>query len=952
MNYSRILHIDLETYSSVDLSQSGVYRYAESPDFEILLLAYSYGKEVKVVDRSKGFIPDELIADILDPDVLKVAHNAAFERTCLSRWLGKQLSPDQWCCTMAWAQNLGLPASLAQLGKVLGLPEDKQKMTEGKRLIRYFCMPCRPTKTNGGRTRNQPYDDREKWEQFVEYNRQDVVTEMAIYDRLSKFPMHPFESRIYCLDQRINDHGVLCDMDLVRKILGYGEEHSADIESECAKLTGGLNIHSIIQLKEWLSDREGRPIGSLTKGDVNELLRTDLQPESRRLLELRQEAGKTSVKKYEAFDRAVCRDDRLHGMFQYYGTRTGRWCLTGDHEVLTETSGWVRLDEWKGGKIATWNASTEAVAFTKAEALEFDYSGYMYNYEDSRISQVSTPDHKMCTKRINDDSWKDDTVEHMSKYRACIPITGYRTLMPYNKPNEIRVLVMVQADGHYTSDGIIRLKFKKKRKIERCIHLLRQVDIPYKRFEQKDGAVTIEIPQRHIPLWLRMFQDKTFGPWLFNTNPDIFFEELSFWDGYQCGPNSIQYTTTNKQNADMVQGFAHLSNRAASIKIKQRDDKGWAPCYYVNIWLTPKNAHELRKKPVITEYEGKVYCANTTTGYFLVRRNGKVWITGNSGRIVQPQNLPRNLFDDFDYARELVKEEEFETVEMLYGSINDVFSTLVRTVFIPPEGMKYAVADYSAIEARVVAWVANEKWRQEVFRNGGDIYCESASQMFKVPVVKHGINGHLRSKGKIAELALGYGGGVGALKAFGADKMGMTEEEMDEMVQKWRNASPNIRRLWQIVENAVKEAVTNDRVVPIQHHIKFYKNRGILFVMLPSGRSIAYVRPKYDADGFSYEGLNQTTRQWQRISAWGGKLVENIIQAIARDCLAVTMLKLDKAGYQTVMHVHDEVIVEVPAKDADKHLETIESIMGSPIPWAEGLYLTADGFTCDYYRKD
>ena len=952
MNYSRVLHIDLETYSSVDLGQSGVYRYAVSPDFKILLFAYSTGGDVTVVDLNTEGIPHEVIKDLSDPDVLKVAHNAAFERTCLSRWLGRQLDPDQWCCTMAWAQNLGLPASLAQLGTVLGLPEDKQKLTAGKRLIRYFCMPCKPTKANGGRTRNMPWDDVEKWEQFVEYNRQDVVTEMTIYDRLSKFPMHPFEKRIYSLDQRINDHGVLCDMDLVRKIQTFGAEHTADIERECLQLTGGLNINSITQLKQWLSAREGKPVTALTKSDVTELLRTDLQPESRRLLELRQEAGKTSVKKYEAFDRAVCGDDRLHGMFQYYGTRTGRWCLTGDHEVLTETDGWVRLDEWQGGKIATWSTSTEAIAFTNAEALEFDYSGKMYNYEDSRISQVSTPDHKMCTKRISDDSWKDDTVERMSKYRACIPITGYRTVTPYSRSNEIRILVMVQADGHYTSDGSIRLKFKKKRKIERCIHLLRQAGIPFKRFEQKDGAVTINIPQRYIPLWLRMFQDKTFGPWLFNTNPDIFFEELSFWDGYQGGPNSIQYATTNKQNADLVQAFAHLSGRTAIIRTRIPEKKNWLPCYYVNIWLTPGSCHELRNKPVISEFKGKVYCARTTTGYFLVRRNGKVWITGNSGRLVQPQNLPRNLFDDFDYARELVKAEEFEAVEMLYGSINDVFSTLVRTVFIPPEGMKLAVADYSAIEARVVAWVANEKWRQEVFRNGGDIYCESASQMFKVPVVKHGVNGHLRSKGKIAELALGYGGGVAALKAFGADKMGMSDEEMDEMVQKWRNASPNIRKLWQIVENAVKEAVNNDRVVPIQHHIKFYKNRGILFVRLPSGRSIAYARPRYDKDGFSYEGLNQTTRQWQRISAWGGKLVENIIQAIARDCLAETLLKLDEAGYQTVIHVHDEVIVEVPGEDADRHLETIESIMGSPLPWADGLYLTADGFTCDYYRKD
>lgn len=648
---SRVLHIDLETYSDIDIGKCGAYRYADSPNFEILLLAYAYDDEpVTVIDvaQREGW-PTQVLDDILSSNITKVAHNAAFERICLSKFLNTHLDPKAWHCTMVHALSLGFPASLADVGKALNLGEDKQKMAVGKRLITYFCKPCKPTQANGQRTRNYPHHDPEKWNLFKEYNRQDVVTEQAIYDKLMKFPLPESEHRLYCLDQSINDYGIGVDADLMDNVIGYSKKYEADLRKECEELTGGINIHSIVQLKQWLTEQEGRQIDSLTKDDVDQLLRSDLKPSSKRILELRQETGKTSVKKYEAFERSICSDGRIHGAFQFYGAgRTGRW----------------------------------------------------------------------------------------------------------------------------------------------------------------------------------------------------------------------------------------------------------------------------------------------------------------AGRLIQPQNFPRNAFEDIALARQMVKSEKWDEIEMLYGSMNDVFSTLIRTLIVPPEGMTFAIADYSAIEARVVAWMADEKWRQDVFANGGDIYCMSATQMFGVPVEKHGQNSHLRKKGKVAELACGYGGGVGALRKMGGEQMGLSEKEMDDIVKKWRRSSPHVVRLWRELGDAAIEAIDTRLRVKCRHGVSFKYAKGILFMQLPSGRSLAYVQPQFDGRELTYMGMNQTTRKWERTKTWGGKLTENLIQAVARDCLAESMTKIQKAGYHIVMHVHDEVIVEVPSDDAEGHLKRIEDLMGEPIEWAPGLLLTADGFTSEYYRKD
>ena len=647
----RVLHIDLETYSDVDIGKCGAYRYVDSPNFEILLLAYAYDDgPVTVIDvaQREGW-PMQVIDDILSSEVTKVAHNAAFERICLSKFLNTHLDPEAWHCTMVHALSLGFPASLADVGKAINLGEDKQKMAVGKRLITYFCKPCKPTQANGQRTRNYPHHDLDKWNLFKEYNRQDVVTEQAIYERLMKFPLPASEQQLYCLDQSINDYGIGVDTDLMDKVIGYSIDYEAQMRKECEELTGGINIHSIVQLKQWLTEQEGRPIDSLTKDDVDQLLKSDLKPGSRRILELRQEAGKTSVKKYEAFERAICHDGRIHGAFQFYGAgRTGRW----------------------------------------------------------------------------------------------------------------------------------------------------------------------------------------------------------------------------------------------------------------------------------------------------------------AGRLIQPQNFPRNAFEDIALARQLVKSEQWDEIEMLYGPMNDVFSTLIRTLIVPPEGMTFAIADYSAIEARVVAWMADEKWRQDVFADGGDIYCMSATQMFGVPVEKHGQNSHLRKKGKVAELACGYGGGVGALRKMGGEQMGLSEKEMDEIVKKWRRSSPHVVKLWRELGDAAIEAIDTRLKVKCRHGVSFKYAKGILFMQLPSGRSLAYVQPRFDGQELTYMGMNQTTRKWERTKTWGGKLTENLIQAIARDCLATSMQKIQKAGYHIVMHVRDEVIVEAPTDDAGGHLKRIEELMGEPIEWAPGLILTADGFTSEYYRKD
>ena len=650
-----ILAIDLETYSELDIKKVGLYKYAENS--EILLFAYAFDDEpAKVIDIASGeLLPFEVIEALQNEEVMKVAYNAAFERVVLNHHypatgIGE---PSQWFCTMVQGFTLGLPGGLDKVGKALGIEEDKQKLATGKKLIQYFSKPCRPTKVNGGRTRNRPQHDTEKWAMFKEYCRQDVEAERAIRRRLEKFYPIPSERQLWALDQRINDNGVLLDNAVIDGALQIDMEMKYQLTNEVIKLTGVENPNSLPQITGWIRQKQPElKFDTFDKTARAELLkRDDLLPEVRKVIELKNLLSKTSCKKYQAMRDMRCLDGRVHGMLQFYGaSRTGRW----------------------------------------------------------------------------------------------------------------------------------------------------------------------------------------------------------------------------------------------------------------------------------------------------------------AGRGVQLHNLPQNHLDDLDEARNTVKTANYEVLEQLYDSPADVLSQLIRTAFIAPANHRFIVADFSAIEARVIAWLADEKWRMQVFADGGDIYCASASQMFHVPVEKHGINGHLRQKGKVAELACGYGGGVNALKAFGADKMGMTQQEMEATIKQWREASPHICKLWRSVEDGVKKAIRTKMVIVGDKGIKYKYYAPWLFIKLPSGRKLAYYKPRIEQEeGFgeriTYEGA-MLAGGWGRNYTWGGKLVENLVQGIARDCLAVSMLRLAKAGYKIVMHVHDEVILEEPYSTGS--LENACAIMGQPIDWAPGLLLRADGYETEYYRKD
>lgn len=657
------ISIDLETYSDVNLQKCGVYRYAESSNFEILLFGYAIdGGEVRVVDIARGEkIPMEIIKALTDDTVTKWAFNAAFERICLSVWLqrnypayfrsysidedtvGDYLDPSAWKCSMIWAAYMGLPLSLAGAGTVLGLEE--QKLKEGKDLIRYFCVPCKPTKVNGGRTRNLPEHDMEKWNTFVFYNKRDVEVEMSIQDKLKKFPVPDFVWDEYHLDQEINDRGIALDMAVVENAIVFDAKPKAELAEKMQKLTDLDNPNSVVQMKQWLSDN-GLEMESLGKKEVAQAVKT-APKELAEVLQLRQQLSKSSVKKYQAMQNAVCEDGRARGMFQFYGAnRSGRW----------------------------------------------------------------------------------------------------------------------------------------------------------------------------------------------------------------------------------------------------------------------------------------------------------------AGRMIQLQNLPQNHMPDLKQARGLVESGNYDAMELLYDDIPDTLSQLIRTAFVPRPGMKFVVADFSAIEARVLSHLAKENWRTEVFANNGDIYCASASAMFGVPVEKHGVNGNLRQKGKIAELALGYGGSVGALKAMGALDMGLSEEELQPLVDSWRAANPNIVRFWWDVDRCVKDTVKN-RVPTETHGIRFRYQSGMLFIQLPSGRRLSYVKPRmgenrFGGESVTYEGVGGT-KKWERIESYGPKFVENIVQAISRDILAHSMRTLSHCFI--CGHVHDELIIEC---SMGVSLDAICEQMGRTPAWISGLLLRADGYECNFYKKD
>ncbi len=657
------LEIDIESFSSVDLKKCGVYKYAESPDFEILLFGVSVdGGEVTVYDLASGdTVPEEIIKALSDDSVIKWAYNASFERVCLSVWLRRNypqhfssysieedtvrnyLDPSSWRCSLVWGAYMGLPLSLEGIGKVLKL--ENQKMAEGKALIRYFCVPCKPTKANGGRTRNLPEHDPVKWSTFIAYNKRDVETEMAIQQKLSKFPVPDFLWEEYHLDQEINDRGIQLDMVLVEQAIAIDERSREELSAKMQQLTALENPNSVQQMKEWLT-KHGLEVDSLDKKAVKELLKT-APPELAEVLELRRQLAKSSVKKYQAMQNAVCADGRARGMFQFYGAnRSGRW----------------------------------------------------------------------------------------------------------------------------------------------------------------------------------------------------------------------------------------------------------------------------------------------------------------AGRLIQLQNLPQNHMTHLEDARRLVRAGDYALLSALYDSVPEVLSELIRTAFVPRDGYKFIVSDFSAIEARVLSFLAGESWRLKVFAENGDIYCASASAMFHVPVEKHGQNAHLRQKGKIAELALGYGGSVGALKSMGALEMGLAEEELQPLVDAWRISNPNIVQLWWDVDNAVKTTV-RQRLDTETHGIRFRYRSGMLFIVLPSGRQLCYVKPKmgtnkFGGDSVTYEGIG-STKKWERIESYGPKFVENIVQAVSRDILMYAIRTLSHCFI--VGHIHDELIIEC---SMGVSLDAVCEQMGRTPPWIEGLKLRADGYETMFYKKD
>jgi DNA polymerase len=646
--------VDIETYSSVDLAEAGVYAYVEAPDFDILLISYIFDDwgedDVKTIDCFDAD-PDmmaEFCEALLDSQIVKTAFNANFERTCLAKWLQKPMPPEEWRCTMVKALTLGLPGNLAGAGEALGLPPEKLKDPQGKALIQFFSKPCKPTRTNGQRTRNLPQHDPAKWQLYKSYNRQDVVTEQEILRKLSIYKTPESEQELWALDQHMNDNGVALDIPMVEKIVEYDTRRRQELQEEAQELTGLKNPNSLAQLKRWLAE-QGVEMTSVTKDTITEALRDpDLPDIVRRVLEIRTALGKTSVAKYSTMLVAHCQDHRLRGILQFYGAnRSGRW----------------------------------------------------------------------------------------------------------------------------------------------------------------------------------------------------------------------------------------------------------------------------------------------------------------AGRLVQTHNLAKNTLPDLALARELAAEGDFETMGTLFGETAFVFSELIRTAFIPSEGCRFVVSDFSAIEARVLAWIAGEEWTLEAFQQGKDIYCETASMMYHVPVEKHGANSHLRQKGKVAVLACGYQGGVGAMKRM--DKGGTIPE--DEL--QWRGANPSVVKLWRNCEMAARTVIEEHRTVRLKNGIAFSYINGNLFIKLPSGRKLCYwnthlkMDPRDGREHIVYMGVNQETKQWGETETYGGKLVENITQAIARDCLAISMQRVAALGYNIVMHVHDEMIVDVPIEDTDA-LERINACMGEAIPWAPGLPLRGDGYETPFYMKD
>lgn len=951
------LHLDIETYSTVDLKKNTVYRYVEDEHWMILICSWCVGQG----DVHTAFGHEEIkaIPGLFDSKVKKIAHNSDFERINFSALkglpVGTYLDPEEYIDTAVLASLWGYPRSLKGFCKVVG---GEAKDEAGGRLINMFSVPNR----KGGRT--LPEERPADWDAYVEYNRQDVISMRDNIYRLGKGFPSAEEYEAWITATRINDRGIKIDTDLAGAAHRQYEANKARDLARVKEITGLDNPNSVQQFKGWLAD-QGFEMESIDKAHVAELLeRDDLPDEVREAVERKQLAALSAATKYVIAQGSTNSDGRLRGTIKYSNANTGRMCLTGDHEVLTP-SGWLRIEDWTGGRIATWNPVGEQIAFSEAKAVHFPYSGEMIHIDSTRIHQISTPDHDMPI-RERDGSIEKVPVSELAGKRFFHYIRGSRRVSTKVRDNDLRVLLMVQADGTYPADGGVRLAFRKQRKVERCRHLLRGAEIIYaERKDYKTGYTRFTIRAQDCPLWLLMFKNKTFGPWIFDSNPSIFFEELVFWDGSwaSSGANSAQYYSTNKTNIDLVQAFAHLSGMYCRVHRKKTDSRNpnRSPSWIANLWFSPGPGTEFRNgngrnQWSTSEYSGLVHCARTTTGFFLVRREGSVWVTGNSGTVLSPHNLPRDHFTDAEGEHDT--EAEQAAIDKLLAGVHvgsEDLKKLVRPLLMGP----FTVSDYSAIEARLTAWAAGEDSVLESFRNGEDIYVATAERMGGAKA------GFDRQRGKSATLGCGFGGGAGALLNLGGAKIypkgtpdDVIWEGLTSLVETWRVAHPHIVSWWKQVHTAFDKGGPASRRIPVDVEIVGNDR----YVWLPSGRALVYhncrreyVQPK-DRNG---KPLSYRRRAWvcdavvgngtQRRIVGGPTQVENIIQAIGRDLLTHALVNVERAGFRTVTHVHDEIVTETTG---GLTVERLSSLMCDLPDWAEGLPVEAAGYTTQRYRKD
>lgn len=996
----KYLFADLETFSPLNLPQVGSFRYAE--DCEILLWGYAVDNEpARVWDCTNPQtkeMPEALakaLKEVQAGERKIVWHNGMMFDTVVLAAHGYHIPLEMIVDTMVIAYQHGLPGALGDLCDVLSMPTDKAKDKDGKRLVQLFCKPqpeCYKVR------RHDRYTKPEDWIKFVNYCRLDVEAERELFKALPKWNCTEWEHRLQVLDAEINRRGVKVDIELAKAAVELSERRKGILAEETQRQTNG-EVGAATQrdaLIDYMAREYGWKIDTMTKAELEKRVDDPSVPEPvRELLKLRLMSTKTSIQKFKALLRRVNKDGRMRGGLQFRGAaRTGRWCLTGDHEVLTP-NGWVRLDEWQGGEIACWNVD-ETVDFMEAKALAFPYEGEMCAIESKRVSQISTPDHRMACAWGTKREWRVKTAEECALGKVRIPYYGRRKL-PWFCVEEIplRVAVMTQADGHFSSRGRVTFHFKKERKVARCQMLLSAAGIRFSRNTYETGTVFTVYPS-DIPEWLRAFEEKVFSPALFDADPDVFFDELSFWDGSVSTKNSFQYSTAVRANADFVQAFAHMSGRAAILLERPGRKEGWSTIYTLNIWENGSNRSVVMPEAHSKQaFKGTVYCAETKTGFFMVRRNGRVWVTGNSGRGMQLQNLARPTMPqrEIDFAAAVLKDGTFEC---FYEDPSSVLPNLLRGEIIAPAGKKLIVADYSNVEGRVLAWLAGEEWKLQAFRDfdaghGHDLYKLAYARAFGVK--PEDVTKPQRQIGKVLELALGYGGGAPAFarfaKAYGIDLSDMAEYvkstaqravwleavdgypyfveknrtgglereafiACDVLKRLWRKTNPKIVQFWANVGQAVQKAIVSRESVRVGY-VAFTRTESFLVIRLPSGRLLCYPSPKTNPgvgkDSFTYMGVNQFSRKWEKIESYGAKNVENITQAVACDLLSEGLLRMDAAGYKTVLTIHDEAITEAPDTD-EFTFQKMEHLMSTLPDWAPGLPLVAAGYEAYRYRKD